>query len=475
SQDDSDIWGVSLTAEYQGLGFAELKSITSYREIDSAFSDDNDALPQMTAQTEDEFTQSQFSQEIQLIGQTEKFDWITGLYYFHEEALDDNRVTVNPGSFEFLEALPGPIFFLGGPPGTGPGDCGVNPFVLCAGGAGNPLNIPLDAQLDTLTDITVDNVALYAHGTYDFTDRLAVTLGVRATYEEKEFFISQFRREVSRLLGTDVFAIAPQTETDNWTNVSPKAGFEFKPSDDSLIYGTYSRGFRSGTFNGRATAQEVVVSVEPETVDAFELGYKGSFAGDSVRLTGAIFYNDYEDLQVQAVLADPVNLFRIELINAGAAEVYGAELELAARPTERIDLTAAFGYANSEIVEIDQEIADATGIVEGNALQRTPEWTAAVSGQYTHPANWGEAFARFDYSWQDDIFHTADNLGLEEAYGLLDLRAGVNLSNGLEVALYGVNVTDEVYYNSIFINGSGAGVGYPARPAEYGASLRKRF
>ncbi len=468
SRDDAEVWGAALTAEYSGIDAFRIKSITAYREVNADFADDNDALLQNSASTMNSFSQEQFSQELQFIGESSKFDWIAGIYYFHERGVDTNFVDLNPGAFTFLEGLPGPIFALG------PVDCAVVPMA-CAGGLGNPANLLLDFSLNTFTDLTVDNIAAYFNGTYKVTPSFSINLGARVTYEKKNIDTFQLRRDATAALGMDVFAVAPTDVNADWTNFAPKLGLSYDGGEAGFVYANFSRGFRSGTFNSRGSAQGIAQEVAPEIVNSYEIGYKNEFANNRIRLTAAAYYNDYQDIQVQATVPNPESLFEVILVNAAKAEIYGFEAEMVAQAAEGLELSANVGYANSSIQEVDPAISIPSGIEEGDDLQRTPEWSAGLSAQYTHSTAWGDIYGRIGFTWQDDIFHTANNDAREGAYGLLDLRLGLQLENGLEVAVYGINVTDQTYYNSIFVTGGASSVGYPARPAQWGVTLSKNF
>jgi iron complex outermembrane recepter protein len=490
AEDSADVYGASFTVDWEISDRLNFKSITAYRELDAHFSGDNDGASVVIAFTDDIFTQDQFSQEFQLSFDTERVRGIVGAYFFQEEARDVNSAIITPGLYGALEGLPVNLPAPNNPMGA-PVPCALQTFAPIPGtpfrapppgfGLGcsrNIANLGLDNELFIDGTINVDNFALFGQASWTLNDRTSVTTGLRYTYEKKEIDYFQQRLAASAALGVPVFSVAPTTADENWDNLSPRLGIEFKPSTDQLLYASYARGFKSGTFNGRSTSTQGVAPVNPETVDQIELGWKSELANRRVRLNAALFYSDYQDIQLQSVVQDPQLGLLINLINAGKGEVYGAEFELTARPTAQFDLGFTAGYTKSEVSDIDAATALATGVQNGNVLKKSPELNFSASAQYTVPLPSGSLKLRADYSWVDDQFHDAANneITREDSYGLLNARiAYLTASEAFEIAAYGNNVTDEVYFNTLFLTGGGNANAYPARGRDYGVTLRYRF
>jgi iron complex outermembrane receptor protein len=496
AEDDAEVYGASITVDWTISDRVNFKSITAYRELDARFSGDNDGASVVIAFTDDQFTQDQFSQEFQLGFNTERVRGILGAYFFQEEARDVNSAIITPGLYNALEGLP---VNLPTDPMAAPVPCALQTFTPIPGtpfrapppgfGLGcsrNIANTGLDNEFLVDGTIRVDNFAVFGQATWALGDRWSLTTGLRYTYEKKEIEYFQQRLAISAALGVPFFAVVPTTADETWDNVSPRVGVEFQPNDDQLLYASYAQGFKSGTFNGRATNTQGVAPVDPETVDQIELGWKSEFANRRVRLNAALFYSDYQDIQLQSVVQDPQQGLLINLINAGSGEVYGAELEIAARPTAALDLGFTAGYTNSEISDVDPRDAASTGVSNGNTLKKSPEFNFSASAQYTVPLPRGSLKLRADYSWVDEQFHDAANsrafdaartpITLEDSYGLLNARvAYLTAGEALEIAAYGNNLSDEVYFNSLFLTGGGNGNAYPARGRDYGLSLRYRF
>lgn len=471
SIDEADVWGLSATAEWDIGQNASLKSITAYREIDSRFASDNDGSFHTIAATDDQYNQDQFSQEFQFLGSTERMSWVGGLYYFEESSSDENTVSILPGLFDFLETLPTTLDCLA-PPGVPVAPTCPAPTPGVPGGPGNPVNVGLDLELDTFGKIELTNYALYGEIDYILTDSLTLVLGGRLTEEEKDFSRSQFKRASG-------FAQLPLTTiSDSWSSFTPRLGLNYQFENGSIVYANYSEGFKSGTFNGRSNSLGTLESVEPETVQTYEVGFKTDLADSRLRINGAAFYNDYQDIQLTSVIQDPLLGLQVFLINAAEAEVMGGELELLARPNVNWDFALGIGYADSEIASIDPAFTATTGVAQGNVLKKTPELSINASAQYSVPVSFGDLAFRLDYAWQDDIFHSDANVPttFEEAYGLLNARIALRREDsGFEVALFGTNITDEVNFSTIFQTGGGQTTAIPNRGSSYGITLSKQF
>ncbi|RVT42346.1 TonB-dependent receptor [Sphingobium algorifonticola] len=482
SQDDAEIWGVSSTVDWAVSDSLSFKSITAFRKLNAQFQSDNDGASVNIASTDDDFRQRQFSQEVQAILDLDRLNAVLGLYYFNEKSSDLNTVNITPGLYASLNSSPVLVGQTVTPcalaartpiPGT--------PFFSYGSGFGctnNIANTTLDNELLVDQTVRVRNFAAFGQGTFQATEKLSFTAGLRLTYEKKFFDYFQQRLGVSASLGTPYYAVAPSSAKDSWTDLSPRFGAEYRFTPKIMGYASYARGFKSGTFNGRATNTQGVASVDPETVNQFEVGLKTQTADNRLRVNVAGFYSIYRDLQLQSVVQDPAQGLLINLVNAGRARVYGAELEILAKPIPAIELGLAGGYTNSRITEIDAAVAAATGVADGNTLKKAPKWNFTASGQVTQPIDGvGDVLARIEYVYVGKQFHDAANNPdtVEDSYGLLNGRLALTIGDRYSIAVYGRNLTDEVYFNSLFRTGGGQSVAYVARGREFGVSLKWDF
>lgn len=445
SGDYARIWGTSATIDGALGGGAHFKSITAYRSLHDDFAEDADAVLPEVAYDSDHERQWQVSQELQLSADTARLNWLAGLFYFHEHASNINGGGLLQPAFE----------------------------------AGSPFAPPISQQQNNL--LQTNSYAAFVHLTWKLTQHLNGELGVRYTSEKKNFDVSLLNLNVAALglpnIGPfPLYFVPPTRESASFSNVSPLAGLNYTTDGGLLLYGHYSRGFKSGTFNGRPESPLELGVVQPETVDAYEVGAKGEFLEHRLRVNTAVFYDSYKEIQLIAVENGPNGTLPF-LLNAAKARIPGAELEVNAQVSRYLRLDWTLAYLDSEIREVDARTA-AAGVVAGNQLRNAPRWSGSLGLETTIPLTSGDIIARVDGNTRSSQFHEATNnpLTREGGYSLLNARLAFRPhTDRWEVAIWGKNLTDKVYYNGIFIAGGTAAIGYPVRPREYGATVRYRF
>lgn len=460
---DLDVLGVSGTIEWD-LGWATVKSITAYREMEARFGRDGDGSPLTYVHTDNRQDQDQVSEELHLFGQAfdGRVDWLAGFFYMDEFGRDRNDVRLASGLFDALEALPVQLNFAPCAP----------PF-LAPGCPGNPINPLLDLDFDIFNEIDITSLALFGQATWDVTSRLSLTAGIRYSYEKKEYTLEH------RRIHSDTFIVPLTTVEDSWTAATPMGSIAWRWTDDLMTYFTVSRGFKSGGFNGRPTTAAEVESFDPEFVLSYEVGMKSEWFGRRLRLNANGYFSDYEDLQFGAVSVDPATgTLRLVVDNAGAAEILGFELELQAVPGPNMVLTGAVGYTDFEITELDPGVTDAT--LDSEQVL-TPEWTASGSLEYTLPWwRWGTLRVRGDVAYQSEAFLDIQNTPQLIRDAHVDLGARLTWAlpaEGWELAVFGTNLLDERY----LVNGAqalssfGTVEGFYSRPREWGVTLRRRW
>ena len=306
--------------------------------------------------------QNQFSQEIRgTYDDGGAFTLIGGVYYFHDEDI----------SFSGVDNGAATIF--GFP---------VTQF----GFATSSL-----AQTDQVTD----SYAAFADATYALSDRLDVSAGLRYTHEEKtserkfeNFFnpsISVTENTPPFLSGVGVPGTPIRGEAD-FNAFTPKFSISYEATEDALIYGSISRGFKSGGFDGRATTDFAFQSFDPEYVWSYETGLKTSWLDGGLIANAAAFYNDYTDLQVTSFGADPVTgVFVSQFTNAAAAKIKGIELEVLAQPTDRLTLTGTLGWLDAEYDEFNILVGGVATDVTDRPLVNAPKWNGSISATYEQP------------------------------------------------------------------------------------------
>lgn len=465
---DLDVWGASLTATWTADGVT-VRSLTAYRELDASFGNDPDGSPVVIIDESDVTSQKQFSQELQLTGTAadSRLKWVMGLYYFREVADADLTLLVAPGIFNGLQALPGPVMPLG------PYSCPQPPEspLPCLGGAGNPFNSIFDFGLRDQVGVDTDSYAAFGQGTYAITDRLSLTGGLRYTYEQKDYRIQMFHP----LSGASVVPLSDVDES--WDAFSPRLGFEYRWSAGLMTYLSAAHGFKSGGFNGRPTGTQGVQAFDPEFLWSYEAGFKSQWADNRVRLNAAVFYNDYQDMQLTVIGSTPQGTPDVRVENAGQAEVSGAELELDFSPVEGLLLSFGVGYLDAKFTEV----APGAEVSTDSEFLEAPEWSVAAGGEYTWSLTAGSRLTmRADYTYKSKVYHDTTNSEViaQPGFGLVRARVTWETADGRwQLAVFGTNLTDERYTLSGVdsLNSLGFADAQFGPPREWGLQASYRF
>lgn len=468
--DQAEIGGLTGTVGWNLNDVFSLKSISSYRFSNTGFSGDADSSSAdfLNAATH-EVDQTQFSQELQLSASTDRLDVLGGLYFFTEES---DLYSVGSA----LQSLAG--FLATGycsPPPAGQA-------MACSIATNTAQNLA-SVQVE---EVVTDNYAAFAQGTFKLTDQLSTTVGLRYSVDRKTFESTSTRtRDGFQNLRDPVTGDPTARREGEWDSLTPRLGLEWTPADDVLVYGSYATGFKSGTFNGRATSLAGLTKVEPEEADTYEIGLKTTLLDRRLRFNLAVFQIDYTNLQATVSLDGGVTAF----VNAAAAESKGAELEIVALPADGLELGLSYGYTDATITESTNG-AVLQGLIVGNRLPKTPEHKVSLFAEYAHTISQGELVWRADYVYQSEMFHLATNQqnsttpaytatlragNREPAYSVLNGRVTWTApSGGWSVAAFGTNLTDERYALSRTATGLGFATAITAPPREFGLSLTVR-
>lgn len=298
----------------------------------------------------------------------------------------------------------------------------------------------------------VETTGVFAAVDYDLNDSITFSAGVRYTTEEKEASIASLIRNVNSpcnvLDGTCPYDFTDEEEWDSW---SPKVGATYHLSDSARIYAHWTRGFRSGGYNLRNTAIDTV-NLGPgpfgqETVDNYEIGFKYSFGQGY--LSGALFFNDIEDMQREVNLADPISGVVQVIKNTADAEILGIELDGALNLVENLQATGSVGWLDPEYKNVRFDL-NSDGMIDGRDkdldLPRAAEWTWSLSLMHRLQAgDLGHVNTRVSYSYRDKSFFTDNNLGYILSQKILDAGLDFHMGNGRWVfSIYGKNLLDEV-------------------------------
>ncbi len=428
---DLDAWGTSLTVDWR-FGDQSLKSITSYRKTKSELEIDADGSFYFLHDTYWSVDQDQFSQEFQFSGVSfdDRLNWVAGALYFEENGLQGSVLLLFP-------ELKDPI--------------------------------GLDISLDAPVWFSTKSYAGFGQGTFDLTDKLSMTAGLRYTYEEKEI-----ARQRTNLAGEVTIPLS--SRNGNWDAVTGRAGLEYRWNEKVMGYVSAARGFKSGGLNARARSEKDFLPYDPEYIWTYEAGLKSDLLDARLRLNGTVFYSDYTDLQFRIFVPDPETGDPLMIVgNQASARVQGFELDAVAAPAPGLTLTAGIGYTDAKYLKV----TPASGVSLDDKFPKTPKWTVALSGQYATPIkDWGELIGRLDYVHKTRIEHRTvnDPLNSQAPYGLLNARLTFDTSGSWSISAFITNLTDKNYLAAGQTIGA---LGYSrvqyAAPRQWGLSLDYRF
>ena len=441
-----DIWGLSGTVEWKLADNVTFKSITAYRKVTGFWTRDSDHSPASIIQTNSDWKQDQFSQEIQLLGDLAdgKLNWVIGGYYADESGNHKDLVNI-------VDAV-----FLSG------------------------------AVLEG------KSLAFFGQATYELAPDLNLTGGIRWTEDEKTFGnANQYVVEAGFLTGAPfnpdgsglqdgdpLMGPLGQTATIKDRAWTPMASLSYRFSPEILTYLSYSKGFKGGGFTQRVFPPFAFIpSFKPETSETFEFGFKTDLFNRALRLNGAVFVNNYKNLQV--TVNDPTLGFAPIIQNAAEARIKGFELELQARPTDALRIEAGLGYLDAKYRKVDLRALNA-GVTTDTKLQNAPKWTLSAAASYTIEAgDLGSFQPRVDWSYRSRVYNDAVNtpLLIQDGYHLINASVAFNDPTETWNVTLGVkNVTKEVYLGSGYADSfGGITEGVYGRPREWYLSARYKF
>ena len=472
---EREIISLSLLSDIDISETLSLSSITGYRETDSVEVFDPDGFDLDLLIFAEDYQGEQFSQEFRLnYDSGDKLSGFVGVSYFDETGSQEVPLTYDERAVQF---------FLGGaivPPNAPVADTlpGINltVFELSAGTQIVPLK-PIHNEIFTNFGDT-QTFDIFADASYQLTDKLEVTGGLRWTHDDKTSgLLVEFPEGPSNLTFGGIFIQDTGgliEASDTFTDLTYRLAASYALTDDVNIYANYARGRRPEVITASAgSPQAGFTTLDAEIVDAFETGFKGLFLDGDLSLNGSVFFYDYANFQDTIVNA---TTGLIEPINAGDAEAYGAELEAIWSINDVAALTASYGYNHARF-------DDGEGQFPGNRLRLSPDNKLSISGVFSIDLGGKTLRLVPSYTWQDKIYFTnGDTTGEREdlsqdAYGLVNLNAQLDLGAGFGLEGYITNWLNEDYI--IDAGNTGDAFGIPTfiagKPRFYGVRVSKAF
>jgi iron complex outermembrane receptor protein len=443
--------GSSLTVS-QKFGGVTFKSITAYRysELRTVFDPDGTTIKQLVI---DNFNYDrQITQEFNLISNSPgPFKWVLGGFYMHDSAgLRPSRTT---GLFTF----------------------GNNGFS------------------DNINNIKLNSFAAFAEGTYALDASTNLTAGLRYTTDKRDL-TAQIISYNGNINTTTTGALTESSKT--FSKLTWRATLDHRFSPELLVYASYNRGFRSGTFIPQATP---ILLLQPEVVDAFEIGLKSDLFDRHVRFNLAGYYYTESNIQVQQIIAGVQNVY-----TADGAHIYGLDADVQIRVSNNLRLFGGVNYTHARYTNFTNAIVTVPfplpagfviptgqsclgtfgnpftqvggncllrGDASGHQLQNTPEFTASIGGSLDVPTSIGKFTLAGNYYYNGGFFGDADNRVRQNSYNTVDASLTWRpQGDKFFVRVWGKNLTDAYSRSQIGATNT-ADNGTNAAPRTYGGSV----
>ena len=441
-------WGVGGTIEWKVAPEATLKSITAYRQMHWSAGMDLDGSPLDILHTSFDMTQHEFSEELQLVGKAidDRLDYAVGAYYFSEG-----------GHLHDFVTFPGALLMIDGP-----------------------------------NDLNTQAEAIYAHLNFKVNDFLSLVAGGRYTWEHKTFEGHQtddngLAYKVSGCYPPSAFIFSPTVDcqgvlgfpnpsepyryypagvfVQNFSNFSPTLGIELHPTQDMMIYGTYSQGFKTGSWTTRLSnphpTYDASLHFDPEKATTEEVGIKSEWFDRRLRLNLAGFHTDYKNIQLNEQIG-----ISPTLVNAGDARIWGAEAEWEAVIGHGLSWTGALGYTDAAYTRIAAGVGDNGNFLTLNscpekavlglpasphscALPKTPKWKFNMGPQFVADLpNGGALQFNLDWTRTTPLYNDLGNSVLlkRPTTDIVNLSATYKAPMGhWEATVGSTNLTDQRY------------------------------
>lgn len=472
--------GVGLTID-QGVGDFTLKSITAYRHSRIRTFFDPDGTTVQTLVINNNQYDKQFSQELNLLSpELGNFKFVGGLYYLHDRAgLDPNRTT------------------------------GIAIFNN-------------NGRSDTLGEVKLNSYSAFAEGTLKLGSATNLIAGFRYTIDERDF--TGFTQTFNGATNATVTS-ATTTDAISFKRPSWRLSVDHRFSPELMTYASYNRGFRAGTFVPQVAPFTIL---EPEVVDAYEVGAKTDLFGRRLRLNLAAYYFDQSRVQVFQIISGVQNVY-----NAQGAEIYGLDGDFSVRVTDNFRLFGGFNYNHARykaftdaVISVPFPVASTfsttqfsyvssttgatlvnttclgtfvppnittqaardafyrsrpggncllRGDASGNKLQNTPDVTVSFGGSLDIPTSAGIFTLTGNYYYNDGFVANPDERLRQPHYNLFDAAlTWKHPDNQVYARIYGKNLTNAFYRSQLSASNSGD-TGYAGAPRTYGVQLGVNF
>ncbi len=466
-EDNSNIYSYGLQVDYD-LGFAMLTSQTGFKDHEYVYAEDFDAMPIAVNDYGQNQKGTYFEQEFRLVSQgTDAFSWYAGVSYYREEI---DALFTQHASEDAMCA-----YYLGD---------------TCSAYYPGFTYSPGGLVERNRTKGNYDGWASYVDLSYAFNDQLDASLGVRYTYDEKDFKLATLPidSELGPFYALGFTTDGYLSDKKSWDEFTPRAILRYHPNNDWMVFGSVTRGYKAGGFGSFAVSPEFPfgtgldltnadakpASFDPETVWSYEIGTKAELMDSRLRIALNTYYYTYENLQVTV----PGTGGGIIVDNVGKVDGWGAETTLQWVASDNIDLYLAGAYGDSEVKQAEA-LCDGSNACDGQPLPQVPKYSGSAIVNAHFPTRDGQITFSAEVYGQSRTYGGLQQLSeaVNDAYADLTLRGGFRASAGWAVIAYVENVTDEVFYDGVAEGGSAIPAHYfgPSRPRTVGVQMSWDF
>jgi len=421
--------GVSLKLAWQTGSQHTLTSLSAYREYEGGWGEDVDGSPLAWHTMQWQVWNHTFSQELRFNGSMfgERLDYTLGSYFFTSSSNLEGIVDI-PFLFAFQD-----------------------------------------------DPVTSSSKSVFVHTSYDMTERWNLSAGARFTDESKRYTFTRLD-PVTRMRLNDIDG---QTGYYHGNRVDWRLAASWQPTSGGMLYTSLATGFKGGGINPRPFVPEQVVPFQPEILTAWEVGFKTELFDHRLRINTAVFLHKYDDILItitNGYAGFPVSAVPV---NAGEADVRGAEIELTAWPIEGLLIDASYGWLDFEYTRLSPD-ALASQMEYWMVMPYLSGHKASLGIQYTMRSSSGNLLPRLDANWHSDFFSTATNSEESRVKGQIIANARIswqpNMTNW-EFSAGVTNLFDSYYHHNKLdvVNFSGIITANPGRPREWFFSIKYLF
>lgn len=505
--ENNRFWGLKLRWDQNVSDDIKFVSLTSYNDFKrDALSDWSGAPYEIMLQKADGRIKS-FAQEVHFEGGNNGINWLVGAYYARDKLRDGNRTMLGENAnTRFIRNAPYLIGLTLDPP---------NPDLNLMDPYFNPLGYTAEemaTSFRTFVDegrMDTETWSLFANADANLTEQLKLTVGLRYTQDKQDYtgcsrdFNGSMLPNVNivnRFLFTggqvDLYPEAQQMNQCNTyhedrnefapvvnkldeDNFAWRVALDYSPNDNSLLYASVSRGYKSGQspVNAASKARQNH-PVTQEELTAYEVGVKATLADRLLQANFSAFYYDYKDKQISTYFADPIYTALSRLDNVPKSKAYGFEGELALRPARGVTLTANGLWLKTKVIDyMGTNAAGQPQNFDGAEFIYSPRFQGSIVAAYDTPVSDNmdmNGAISLRYQSESNTIFEDDPLYKVKAYAVVNASVGVKSVSGLSLSLWSKNLFNKYYWSAVASNANVV-VRFANQPRTFGMTAGYSF